>query len=181
MKKYKLTFLFACVALFGSCQQPATTDSIYPGFKISSPAFKEGAAIPVKYSCKDFNVSPPLAWEGAPAHTQSFALVCSDPDAPSGEFVHWIIYNIYNDQFGLAEGILKEIQSSAGYFQGLNDAGKAGYTGPCPPEGTHHYIFRLYALNTFLKLDKKMNKEKLMEAMNGHVLGMTKMTGIFSK
>lgn len=115
--------------------------------ELESPAFGQGETIPKKYTCEGENVSPPLRWKGAPAATKSFVLLCNDPDAPGGVFHHWAAYDVPPEQVEIAEGHGPE--TLAGSFrQAVNDFGKPGYAGPCPPKGhgTHHYHFRLMAL-----------------------------------
>lgn len=115
--------------------------------QLTSPAFGQGEAIPKKYTCEGDDVSPPLRWQGAPAATKSFVLLCNDPDAPTGVFRHWAAYDIPAEQVEIAEGHGAETLA-AGFKQAVNDFGKPGYGGPCPPRGhgTHHYHFRLMAL-----------------------------------
>jgi len=148
---------------------------------LSSTAFAAGASIPSDYSCKGRSVSPPLAWGHPPAGTKSFALILDDPDAPSGTFVHWVIYNIPAASLGLPEAIPTNGQLADGTLQGNNGSGRAGYTGPCPPSGTHRYFFKLYALDTLLGLSSGANKDQLLQAMQGHVLAQSELMGTFSK
>jgi len=148
---------------------------------LSSTAFAAGASIPSDYSCKGHSVSPPLAWGHPPAGTKSFALILDDPDAPSGTFVHWVIYNIPAASLGLPEAIPTNGQLADGTLQGNNGSGRAGYTGPCPPSGTHRYFFKLYALDTLLGLSSGANKDQLLQAMQGHVLAQSELMGTFSK
>jgi Raf kinase inhibitor-like YbhB/YbcL family protein len=118
-------------------------------FVLSSPDFSDGQMIPAKYTCDGENLSPPLQWSGALAATRSFVLIIEDPDAPSGVFRHWPVYNLPPEVAALPEGIGGQA-SAEELHQGVNDFGHAGYDGPCPPRGhgTHHYHFRLAALDT---------------------------------
>src|SRR5260370_13904728 len=117
-------------------------------FKLTSTAFPERQAIPRQYTCDGFNVSPPLEWSGAPQGIKSFALICDDPDAPAGTWVHWVLYNLPGDRIGLVENVPTTESVPGGGLQGTNDFNKIGYGGPCPPSGTHRYFFKLYALDT---------------------------------
>ena len=148
---------------------------------LSSTAFTAGASIPADYSCKGRSVSPPLAWSNPPAGTGSFALIVDDPDAPSGTFVHWVIYNIPVSSRGLAEAIPPTGQLADGTLQGNNGAGRVGYTGPCPPSGTHRYFFKLYALDNVPGLSSGADKDQLLKAMQGHILAQGELMGTFSK
>jgi Raf kinase inhibitor-like YbhB/YbcL family protein len=114
--------------------------------KLNSAAFADNAKIPERHTCDGANLSPPLAWSGAPTGTRSFALICSDPDAPGGNWYHWAAYDIPPDVAALAEG--RKAGGPGAPRQGINDFGHAGYGGPCPPHGhgTHRYRFMLYAL-----------------------------------
>ena len=148
---------------------------------LSSTAFAAGKPIPAIYTCTGRSVSPPLAWTGAPAGTASFALILDDPDAPIGTFVHWVIYNIPAASNGLPEAVPSSAKLADGSLQGNNGAGQAGYTGPCPPSGTHRYFFKLYALDTVLNLSSGVNKDQLLKAMQGHILAQGELMGTFSK
>ena len=149
--------------------------------KISSSAFGEGGVIPSKYTCDGENISPPLSWSGVPSETKSFALINDDPDAPAGTWVHWVIYNIPAAEKELKEGIPPKENLDNGAVQGLNDFGKSGYGGPCPPGGTHRYYFRIYALDTKLDLQGDITQEKLTDAIKGHILAEGQLMGKYSR
>ncbi len=145
-------------------------------FEISSSAFKENETIPTQYTCSGKDVSPPFSWTTASEKTQSFALICSDPDAPGGTWYHWVLYNIPATVKDMAEN-----QLPIGSVVGKNSWGRATYNGPCPPPGKpHHYIFTLYALDTKLNLISA-DAETLQKNMKGHVLQSAKITGIFAR
>ncbi len=152
-------------------------------FTITSPAFANQATIPGKYTGDGEDVSPPLAWTGAPEATRSFALICDDPDAPVGTWVHWVIWNIPATETGLAEAIPPERpELSNGARQGTNDFRKTGYGGPAPPRGpVHRYFFKLYALDTTLDLAPGARKSALETALDGHVLAKTELVGRYSR
>ena len=150
--------------------------------KITSSAFNNGAAIPSIYSCKGDDISPPLHWEGEPEGTVSFALICDDPDAPMGTWVHWVYYNIPSSIHDLPQAFETGREPSAGGVQGMTSFRRTGYGGPCPPEGsTHHYHFTLYALDTMLDLDAGATKHELENAIGGHVLGHGRLTGTYRR
>ena len=149
---------------------------------LKSAAFSEGGWIPEKYTCDGDNVSPPLEWSGLPAGTASLALICDDPDAPMGIWVHWLIYNIPAETNGLPEGVpASKSTLDNGAIQGTNSWGRIGYGGPCPPSGTHRYFFRLYALGTKLELKPGATKAQVLSAMEGHVLDKCELMGRYSK
>lgn len=146
-------------------------------FVLTSSAFADGAAIPARFSCDGADASPPLEWHGAPADTRSLALVVRDPDARG--FVHWLAYDIA----GSSEGALTEAlaPSAASPDQGRNDFGKLGYGGPCPPSGTHHYVFTLSALDRQLGLGGSKRLDAVEAAMQGHVLASATLTGTYRR
>ena len=148
---------------------------------IASTGFAAGQPIPAVYSCHGRNVSPPLAWAGAPGATKSFALILDDPDAPSGTFVHWVLYNVPAGSRNLPEAVPGRAKLDDGSLQGTNGAGGTGYTGPCPPSGTHHYHFKLYALDSALSLPSGATKDQVLKAMQGHILAQAELIGTFSK
>lgn len=148
---------------------------------ISSPAFEHGQPIPPKYSRKGENVSPPLEWSNPPEGTRSLALICDDPDAPGGTWVHWVIFNIPARTRSMPEGTAREAELSFGIRNGKNSWGDLGYDGPQPPGGTHRYYFKLYALDTELDLAAGADKGALLEAMTGHVLAQGELMGTYSK
>jgi Raf kinase inhibitor-like YbhB/YbcL family protein len=147
---------------------------------ITSTAFAQGKPIPAAYTCDGKSISPPLAWSGTPAGTRSLVLIMDDPDAPMGTFVHWVIYNIPAEAMGLPEGVSQDAALADGSAQGQNSARRTGYTGPCPPGGTHRYFFKLYALDTTLSLSAA-NKESLLQAMQGHILAQGELMGTYSR
>ena len=149
---------------------------------VTSAAFDAGQAIPVKYTCTGGDVSPPLKWEGAPAATKSFALICDDPDAPGGTWVHWVVFNLPPTGNSLAEDMPKDESLPNGAAQGRNSFRNFGYGGPCPPGGkAHRYFFKVYALDTTLSLPGHPGKDELLEAMRGHVLAQGQLIGTFKR
>ncbi|MCD6192813.1 MAG: YbhB/YbcL family Raf kinase inhibitor-like protein [Candidatus Aminicenantes bacterium] len=148
---------------------------------LKSAAFSEGGWIPEKYTCDGDNVSPPLEWSGLPAGTTTLALICDDPDAPMGTWVHWVVFNIPPETDGLPENVPPERELKQGGLQGINDFRKIGYGGPCPPGGTHRYFFKLYALDCRLDLPAGITKAQLMAAMEGHILDQAVLMGRYSR
>lgn len=154
-------------------------------FKIESSAFAPGGAIPSHYSCEGKDVSPPLAWSGAPAATKSYALIVDDPDAPDPAaptmtWVHWVLYDIPVSARALAEAIAAAALPP-GTHPGLNDWKRSGYGGPCPPIGRHRYFFKLYALDAVLPKLAHPDKAALEKALAGHVLAEATLIGTYRK
>jgi len=149
--------------------------------KIRSSAFSEGEMIPKKYTCDGENISPPLEWTGVPDGTKSLALICDDPDAPVGTWVHWVLFNIPTATNELSGNIpsKKILENSAKH--GINDFRKLGYGGPCPPGGTHRYYFKIYALDTEINLNSGISKAQLLEAMEGHILAEGQLMGRYKR
>lgn len=149
---------------------------------LSSPAFQAGEPIPVKHTCDGPDLSPPLTWEGAPAATRSFGLICDDPDAPGGTWVHWVLYNLPADTAALAEGVPPLPTLPNGARQGYNDFKRLGYGGPCPPRGrAHRYFFKLYALGVGPDLPAGATKPDLVAAMEGHILAQAELMGTYRR
>lgn len=144
--------------------------------RITSPAFRDNERIPAKYTCEGEDVSPQLVVENVPAGTKSLALVMEDPDAPNGLWVHWAVWNI-NPNIG----IIAEHAEPRESVIGKNSWGHNRYGGPCPPSGTHRYIFRLYALNATLDLAGSASRDQLDEAMYRHILAEALLTGLYAK
>lgn len=149
--------------------------------KLTSTAFDAGGAIPTRYTGEAEDVSPEMAWTGAPEGTRSFALVCHDPDAPLVKpgtygFVHWVLYGIPGSVTELAEGV-------GDYVQGVNDFGNAGYGGPMPPpgHGTHHYFFWLLALDSEVDLPAGLTMWELLERTEPNIIGMNRLVGTYSR
>ena len=143
--------------------------------KITSSAFQEGAGIPSKFSCDGANTSPPLQIADVPSGAKSLVLIVDDPDAPSGLFTHWVVWNISPQTNGIAEG------SGLKGVQGKNDFGKSGYGGPCPPSGTHRYYFKIFALDRELDLPPGARRSQLDAAMKGHVVAQGELIGRYSR
>jgi Raf kinase inhibitor-like YbhB/YbcL family protein len=168
----------------------------YPGFRdahsknmgrnimaitVTSTAFTENGMIPKKYTCDDRDVSPELSWSNVPQNAKSIALICDDPDAPVGTWVHWVVFNMPATANGLPEGTTGVKGLPAGARQGINDFRKRDYGGPCPPSGIHRYFFKVYALDTMLDLKEGASKADLLNAIEGHILGQGQLMGRYSR
>lgn len=147
------------------------------GLEIISPVFRDGAAIPRQYSCKGQNVNPPLNIFNVPSAAQSLALIMHDPDAPSGDFLHWLIWDIPPATESIAVNDVP-----VGAVQGRNGSGQTGYIGPCPPRdtGTHRYIFDFYAINTSINLPSGATRDELEAAMKDHIIEKSTLIGVFT-
>jgi len=148
---------------------------------LKTQAFKPGGMIPAKYTCDGPDLSPPLTWSDPPPKTASFALILDDPDAPMGTWVHWVMWNIPATARSLDENVPKAAALPNGARQGTNDFSRVGYGGPCPPSGTHRYVFTLYALDTTLNLPSETTKALLEDTMRGHILGQGKLIGTYGR
>lgn len=144
--------------------------------KITSSVFENGKDIPVKYTCQGENINPPLKIEEVSEKAISLVLIMDDPDAPSGTFTHWIIFNIDPKIKEIVENsVPKEVD------QAKNSAGQSSYAGPCPPSGIHHYYFKLYALDTTLSLGKQSGIKEVMGAINGHIIEDAQLVGLYQR
>jgi Raf kinase inhibitor-like YbhB/YbcL family protein len=150
-------------------------------FKIFSPVFEEGKLIPSKYTCDGLNVSPPLKWINVPGSAKSLTIISDDPDAPVGDWVHWVIYNIPPETTEIKEEASSKKLLPKGSLEGKNDFRKLGYGGPCPPSGVHRYFFKLYALDIVLHAKEGLSKKQLLELMKGHILAETTLMGKYQR
>jgi len=150
--------------------------------QVTSSAFQAGQAIPAKYTCEGADISPPLEWSGVPASAKSLALICDDPDAPVGTWLHWVLYDLQVTATDLAEKVPPSESLSFGAKQGINDFKRVGYGGPCPPPGKpHRYYFKLYALDVDLVLKPRATKQELLRAMDGHILAEAQLMGTYQR
>ena len=186
----RIMFVLAVVAVVASCQAGEQTEhqnvkrevGKVMSIEIESSAFEEGGIIPSKHTCDGENVSPALSWSGVPEGTKSLALICDDPDAPVGTWVHWVIYGIPAETTGLPEAVPAEKTVLECAKQGITDFKRIGYRGPCPPGGApHRYFFKLYALDTELELDSGAAKKQLLTAMEGHILAQGQLMGKYGR
>jgi Raf kinase inhibitor-like YbhB/YbcL family protein len=173
---YLFAFLFV-IPLFAQKNMKVAKMEII----VESSAFKEGEMIPSKFTCDGENVSPELKWSGAPSGTKSFLLITDDPDAPIGDWVHWLLYNIPPDVTEIKENIAPEKKFQNGMLHGTNDFRKFGYGGPCPPSGVHRYFFKIYALDTMLKTEPGATKKELLKAIEKHILAEGRLIGRYKR
>lgn len=145
--------------------------------KVTSPAFKDNGFIPAKYTCDGENVNPPLQIENIPEGTKTLVLIMDDPDAPSCTWDHWIVWNILPE----SKAFMYIKENSVPGIQGLNSFGKHSYGGPCPPSGTHRYFFKVYALDTELKIELNSRKKGVEEAMEEHILAKGEIIGLYRR
>jgi Raf kinase inhibitor-like YbhB/YbcL family protein len=165
----------------GGPTAPGEAEGAKRALDVRSSAFKEGGAMPARYTCEGLDISPPLTWSSVPNGTRSSALIVDDPDAPRGAFVHWVIYNLPPDTQRLPGDVPNQRTLPSGALQGMNGAGSIGYTGPCPPNGTHRYFFKVYALDTELDLGARATKEEVVSAMEGHDLAEGRLLGTYQR
>jgi len=180
-----LLFILALFVLACSSRAEPTEAVVTNQITLTSDAFANGGSIPAKYTCVGRNISPALAWDEPPAGTQSFALIMEDLDAPGGIWVHWLLYNIPIEKRSFEEDLPvtgKNVPEGQGSpFTGKNSWGDIGYRGPCPPGGTHRYVFTLYALDEMTGLLPGADKGELLKGMQGHILAQGELMGTFSK
>ena len=186
MLKNIIATVAVSILLFCSCKNGEQADSEAVGgkkmeIKITSPAFEDGGLIPAKYTCDGADISPPLQWDAVPEETKSIALICDDPDAPMGTWVHWVLFNLPTETREMAENIPADETLPNGAKQGTSNFGRIGYGGPCPPSGTHRYFFKIYALDTEIDLAAGANKRELLTAMEGHIIGQGQLIGKYKR
>lgn len=148
---------------------------------VTSTAFRDGETIPTKYTADGANVSPPLSISGVPSGSKSIALICDDPDAPRGTFVHWVLFNWPVREKSIPENVPPVQKLANGAMQGKNDFGRIGYGGPAPPSGVHRYYFKVYALDIKLDLKPGSTKQQLEKAMKDHIVGKGQLMGRYGR
>lgn len=178
--------LITLVLIINACStSPEANKAVVKGsgatMELTSLAFQNGGAIPAEYSADGADISPALKWEIPPDGTKSFALICDDPDAPMGTWVHWVVFDLPPDILELPKGIPPGPEVAGGGNQGQNDSGNNGYSGPAPPSGTHRYFFKLYALDTILTLPTSTQKKDLEKAMEGHIIASSELMGTYTR
>ncbi len=169
--------------LFPACHADnPTTNGATMKIQLTTTAFAEGQPIPNRHAYDNQDISPALQWSGVPPAAKSLALICDDPDAPMGTWVHWVLYDLPPATPGLAEGLPKTPELPGGAKQGMNDYKKIGYGGPCPPPGKpHRYFFKLYALEVQPDLKPGLTKKELLKAMVGHVIAEGQLMGTYQR
>lgn len=167
--------MLACCALAACGDGEEVTTQVPAAIEVTSSAFAADEQIPVVYSCAGRNISPPLEWTGIPEQAREVALVVDDPDAPRGTFTHWILFGLSPSTSSLAEDSVPQ-----GAQQAKNSAGRAEYAGPCPPSGTHHYRFTVYALDAPLELDDGADTGEALDAISEHAVAQGRLVGLFT-
>lgn len=164
----------ACIAILAGCVGEGAEVTQVGNLSLTSPGFGDGGEIPMKHTCDGAGVSPGLRVDGVPENAKTLALIMDDPDAPAGTWVHWVAWNIDPATKTIPEGGKPGIE-------GRNSWKRTGYGGPCPPSGTHRYVFKLYALDTDLKLRADSGVPELLAAMEGRIVGRTTLTGRYAR
>jgi Raf kinase inhibitor-like YbhB/YbcL family protein len=176
MRAIRNTGVLAVLALVGAMYIFPEEGATMATLTITSPAFRSGEFIPSKYTCDGADVNPALAIGNVPSEAKSLAIIMDDPDAPSGMWVHWVVWDIDPKTQEIPEDSVP-----VGAQLGMNDFRKTPYGGPCPPAGTHRYFFKLYALDRVLSLGPGTNKITLEKAMKGHVLEQAELMGRYRR
>lgn len=148
---------------------------------VTSTAFSHESLIPSKHTCDGADMSPDLSWDGIPDGTMSIAILCDDPDAPVGDWVHWVVYNIPPHMNGIPENFSRRVREFSGVREGVNDFRRENYGGPCPPQGLHRYFFKVFFLNTLLDEKRGMTKSDLLAEVKGHILGYGELVGKYQR
>lgn len=174
-KVFSAGMLFITLPVFGQ------GEALMQKIEVRSSAFDEGDKIPADFTCDGADMSPPIEWSGVPVGTKSLAVIADDPDAPAGDWVHWLVYDLPQDLTRLPSGVPEGGRLSGGGSQGRTDFGAMGYGGPCPPSGTHRYFFKVYALDAMLHLKPGATKKELLQAMQGHVLAEGALMGTYER
>ena len=185
----KKSIFYLLVSLVCLCVFKGTTDGVYAktrggakmAITITSAVFTDGGMIPRDYTCDGRDISPPLAWDDVPEGTKSLAIICDDPDAPVGTWVHWVLFNIPATVNELPRSMPPDKVLENGARHGTNDFRKFGYGGPCPPSGTHRYYFKIYALDIELTQDPGLTKAELLNAMKNHILAEGQLMGRYRR
>lgn len=184
-----LALVFLALVIFAGCQpEPSSPTSLSSSqevdmdLQLSSSAFQYGGTIPVKHTCDGADLSPPLTWTPPPRDTKSLVLICDDPDAPAGTWVHWVLYGVSPDTTSLPEGVPQDKTVLGNARQGMNDFRRIGYGGPCPPPGApHRYFFKLYAVAIPTDFEPGLTKQQLLDAIKGHILAQGELMGKYKR
>ncbi len=160
---------------------PAGKAAVAATITVSSPAFSNGSTIPAQYTCDGADVSPPLRWSGVPSSAKSLVIAMEDPDAPGGLFIHWVLYNVSPNLTELPQGVPPAASTRFG-LQAINDFGRVGYGGPCPPPGKpHRYIIVIYALNSTLGLPPGAPARDVLRAARPYVIAEGELVGLYGR
>src|SRR5215471_11472832 len=177
------TMVAACVKQQRASSEVAPQQTPSPSnvFTLTSNAFKEGQPIPRQYTCDGVNVSPGLEWTSVPKTAKTIAIIADDPDAQSGTFTHWVLYNLPSETMGMVENLPATENLKSGGQQGANDFEKIGYGGPCPPSGRHRYFFKIYAVDDELTLKAGAKRADVEKALEGHIVGQAQLMGTYKR
>lgn len=175
-----LRIIFSIIAMLTVTSSPAYSAK-EAVLTVESSAFDDGEQMPYKYSLSGPNISPPISWSGVPKNAKSVAIICDDPDTSRGIWTHWVVFNIPPGLSALPENLPDEEILPSGIAQGVNDFGRVGWDGPSPPEGTHRYIFEVYALDAMLDPGHGITRSGLIDAMKGRIIGRGKLVGIYER
>lgn len=181
MRSFKNPILLFFIALLTMNGLILVSQETEKKMEIFSNSFENGAFIPMKYTCDGDNISPELHWVNIPEGTQSYVIICDDPDAPRGVWHHWSVYDIPVGITKLDEALPKSKVLSNGIKQGLTSFNTFGYGGPCPPQGVHRYYFKLYALDIKLNELPGISKDTLLARMKDHILGKNEIMGLYKR
>jgi len=181
IKITKIFSLFLIGGMLTALPVLGQEEGIMGKIEVRSSAFSEGDRVPKEFTCDGADRSPPIEWSGVPANAQSLAILVDDPDAPAGDWVHWLVYDLSPALTRLNAGIPEGGRLPGGGSQGRTDFGALGYGGPCPPRGTHRYFFKVYALDAMLHLKPGATKKELLQAMQGHILTEGRLTGTYER
>ena len=173
--------MISILMMFVSCSRSGEDAKKVTTLEVQSSGFGHARSMSDKYTCDDVDISPPLEWKNAPAGTKAFAIICETPDAPTGNWVQWLIYDIPADITSLPQAVPKTGQLENGAKQGKNDFDQVGYFGPCLPAGEHRFFFRVYALDGLTNLKEGVKKEELVQAMKGRILAEGALMGVYSR
>ena len=176
-----ISFIFLCLSHGSDEVHSKMKGDKKMAITITSSAFTDGGMIPRQYTCDGEDISPPLAWTGVPESTKSIALICDDPDAPVGTWVHWVLFKIPPSTKDLPANVPPKETLDNGAKHGTNDFRKLGYGGPCPPGGTHRYYFKLYALDAETSSEAGITKAQLLKDMEGHILAEGQLMGRYKR
>jgi Raf kinase inhibitor-like YbhB/YbcL family protein len=176
MNNILLIFALAVLLVSGCFGDYKEVDQMVEPLQLTSPAFSDNGNIPAKFTCDGEDASPQLDISGVPEGAKSLVLIMDDPDAPAGIWDHWIVWNIPAATTSIGENSLP-----SGAVQGRNGWGRSDYGGPCPPSGTHRYVFKLFALDTTLDLPAGSGKSEVEQAMQGRLLAHTTLTGLYGR
>lgn len=183
--KCKFCVLYCSAVLFFGAAYHGLSDgkeSEFMTLTLKSSAFMHGAVIPVEHTGDGIDVSPPLEWSDVPKETVAFVLICDDPDAPAGTWVHWVLYDIPANITKLEKNIPKDKIVLSSAKQGMNDFGRIGYNGPAPPQGKpHRYFFKLYAISKLTGLSLGATKQQVLNAIKGNILAECSFMGIYQR